>query len=273
MSMTAVSAKETLPPTSNTPTPTTRPSNAIQKGADLILQLVEDERANLTRLHQDGQKALQSGFQDFRTKHEAALTAAETKISLQQKLIEDLVLQSQKGSSQELEELRSENERLKASLSGVGLEYVDGSLRFDEPTARVVEEFVHGARLQDAQLAGLLGSEVQVRLIPEEHLSEPVGPTEFFGVLAGVLEKGRRFATEFEKRKTVVTGNGELESKVASIKDTTNTVTTQPPAAKPQTQDPEITRLPQSPIESPRSNKRPSPFSTPCSPAKVQKTT
>jgi hypothetical protein len=208
MSMTAVSTKATPPRAPNPPPASTRPSNAIQRGADLLLNLVEDERAKMTRLYHDEQKSQESRFEELKTKHEAALTAAETKISLQQSLIEDLALQAQKwksqsaqaGSSEELQELRSENERLKSSLAGVGLEYLDGSLRFDEPTARVVADFVQGARVQDTQLAVLFESEAQVRLIQEESLSEPVGPTEFFDVLAGVLEKGRRFATELEKR-------------------------------------------------------------------------
>ena len=220
--MTAVSTKATPP---RTPNPSTRPSNAIQRGADLLLNLVEDERAKMTRLYHDGQKTQELRFEDFKTRHEATLAAAETKITLQQALIEDLAFQTQKwksqcaeaGTSQELQELRSENERLKASLAGVGLEYVDRSLRFDEPTARVVENFVRGARLQDTQLAVLLDSDAQVRLMSEEHLLEPVGPTEFFGVLAGVLEKGRRFATELEKR---------TKAREISIEDA-NAVTTQ----------------------------------------------
>jgi len=205
MSMTAVSTKATPPRAPNPPTSSTRPSNAIQRGADLLLSLVEDERAKMTRLYHDEQKSQVSRFEDLKTKHEAALAAAETKIGLQQAVIEDLILQAQKwksqsaqtGSSEELQELRSENERLKSSLAGVGLEYLNGSLRFDEPTTRVVEDFVRGARMQDAQLAVLFESEAQV---PEEYISEPVGPTEFFGILAGVLEKGQRFATELEKR-------------------------------------------------------------------------
>ena len=203
--MTAVSTKATPPRAPNPPTSSTRPSNAIQRGADLLLSLVEDERAKMTRLYHDEQKSQESRFNDLKTKHEAALAAAETKIGLQQAVIEDLVLQAQKWKSQSAqtgssEELRSENERLKSSLAGVGLEYLDGSLRFDEPTTRVVEDFVRGARMQDAQLAVLFESEAQVRLIPEEYISEPVGPTEFFGILAGMLEKGQRFATELEKR-------------------------------------------------------------------------
>lgn len=231
--MTAVQTKVTPTPAPNPPTSSTRPSNAIQKGADLLLNLVEEEREKMTRLYHDDQKTQESRFMDLRTKNEAALAAAETKIGLQQTLIEDLALQAQKwksqraqleaGSSKELQELRSENERLKASLAGVGLEYLDGSLRFDEPTARVVEDFVQGARVQDTQVAILLGSEAPVRLIQEEHLSKPVGPTEFFGVLAGVLEKGRRFAAELEKR-TKAGENGGLKSKVIPI---ANAVTTQ----------------------------------------------
>ena len=223
--MTAVSTKATPPRAPNPPPSSTRPSNAIQKGADLLLSLVEDERAKMTRLYHDEQKSQESRFEDLKAKHEAALTAAETKISLQQSLIEDLALQVQKWKSQsaqarsgeELQELRSENERLKSSLAGVGLEYLDGSLRFGEPTARVVADFVQGARLQDTQLAVLFESEAQVRLIEEESLSEPVEPAEFFGVLAGVLERGRRFATELEKR---------TKARETSIEDT-KAVTTQ----------------------------------------------
>ena len=234
MSMTAVSTKATPSPTPNPPTSSTRPSNAIQKGADLLLNLVEDERAKLTRLYHDGQKTQELLFKDFKTKSEAALAAAETKIGLQQTLIEDLTLEVQTwksqsvqaGNSKELQELRSENERLKASLANVGLEYLDGSLRFDKPTAHVVEDFVQGARTQNTQVAVLLGSEVPVQLIPDGHLSKPVGPTEFFGVLAGVLEKGRNVAAELERR-TKAKENGGLESKVISMKDAANGIKNQ----------------------------------------------
>ena len=267
--MTAVSTKTTKTPAPNPPTPTTRPSTAIQSGADLLLNLVEDERAKLMRLYDDGQKTQESRFRDFKTKNGAALAAAETKIGLQQKLIDDLTLQNQNsqiaqvGCSKELQELRSENERLKASLADIGMEYVDGSLRFDEPTTRVVENFVQGARFQDTQVAILLGSEVQERLIPEEHLAKPVGPTEFFGVLAGVLEKGQSIAAELEMRKKAREIGG-LESKVLSIKEAVNGVTTKrmfptyqtassmtnyPAAPETPAKDLEINDIPQSPIE------------------------
>ena len=299
--MTAVSTKVKQPPAPNPPTPTTRPSTAIQSGADLLLNLVEGERAKLMRLYDDGKKAQESRFRDFKAKNDAALTAAETKIRLQQKLIDDLTLQNQNsqiaqaGSSKELQELRSENERLKASLADIGIEYVDGSFRFDEPTTRVVEDFVQGARFHDTQVAILLGSEVQERLIPEEQLSKPVGPTEFFGVLAGVLEKGQSIAAELEMRTKA------RESKVLSIKDAVNGVPTKcmfptyqtassmtnyPAAPETQAKDLEI---PQSPIEASPSwctdscctfisnpaagSKRPSPFEDSASPAKIQKTT
>jgi len=155
---------------------------------------------------------------------------------------------------------------LKVSLAGVGLEYVDGSLRFDEHTTRVVEIFVQGARLQDTQLSILLGVEAQ---IPDGYLSKPIGPTEFFGILAGVLEKGRNFATDLK-----MTGeDGKLERRDNATAIMTRT------SSEPKTQELEIREAPLSPTDHDRNHpgsptsKRPSPFLTPSSPpAKIQKT-
>jgi hypothetical protein len=225
MSMTTASTKATPPPELDPPAPPTRPSTAIQRGADLLLDLVEGERAKLTRLYQDGLKTLESGFIDYKTKSDAALAVAETKVAMQQKLIDDLCQQSQAGTNKELQALRSENERLKASLAAVGLEYVDGLLRFDEPMTRVVEDFVQGARLQDTQLSALLGVEAQVKPPSDECISKPVGPTEFLGVLFAVLEKGRRFATDMEMAE-MADEDGRLERKGVGTQDTFNAITT-----------------------------------------------
>jgi len=284
--MTNASTKTTPPPELEPPAASTRPSTAIQHGADLLLNLVGEERVKLTRLYHDGLKALEARFIDYKAKHGAALATAETKVAMQQKLIKDLSQQSQTqnlqspqdGSSEELQTLRSENERLKASLAGVGLEYVDGSLRFDEPTTRVVENFVQGARLQETQLSILLGVEAQVKLLPDERLSKSVGPTEFFGVLAGVLEKGRSFATDLEKAK-MAGEDGKLERKDVSTQDIANAIMTRT-TSEPKTQELEIREVPLSPTDHDRNHpgsptsKRPSPFPTPSSPpAKIQKTT
>jgi len=231
--MTNASTKATPSPELDPPAPPTRPSTAIQRGADLLLDLVEGERAKLTRLYHDRLKALEARIIDYKETHGAALAAAETEVATQQKLIKDLSQQSQTrnlqspqdGSSEELQTLRSENERLKASLAGVGLEYVDGSLRFDEPTTRVVENFVQGVRLQDTQLSILLGVDAQVKVLPDERLSKSVGPTEFFGILADVLEKGRSFATDLEKA-TMAGEDGKLERKDVSIQDTADATMT-----------------------------------------------
>ncbi|KAF8905229.1 hypothetical protein CPB84DRAFT_1771953 [Gymnopilus junonius] len=95
----------------------------------------------------------------------------------------------------------NENESGEAG-TGVGIGIGHGTLEFTDRTKRIVNDFMRGARMQQKALtSSRLGSNVPSLEFEDERLSKPVGPTEFFDVLSGVMERGRKFAGELEKQR------------------------------------------------------------------------
>ncbi|KAF8962649.1 hypothetical protein BDZ97DRAFT_1759247 [Flammula alnicola] len=243
-----------------------RRSTVISNNADLLVELIESEKSKVTQLYYDGLKTLEVGFKEAKAKAEATLTAVNNRVKAQQETIQELAAESQDArriaeeTQKELATLRAENERLKASLAGAGLEYVDGVLRFNDDTARVVEDFVTGARVQDEQLTSLLGSNPSPTS-EDALLFNPVGPAEFFRVLAAVLEKGRRFAEDIRQRNTT--------TPAASAKPLNIQASDSPPQSPTEETSSSTPTIPTRPIEN---GKRAAPSPTPSSPTKQRRT-
>ncbi|PPR06217.1 hypothetical protein CVT26_005477 [Gymnopilus dilepis] len=223
------------------PSPTSRPSMAIHQGADAVLELLEEERAHLTKLYHESIVQIESSVKNARAQDSLRLQHAERKVKSQEKSIEQLSskLRDAKARAEEMERemagLRREHELLKEELSMVGLvwtpaaepaddeedsdaELGTGKLEFNARTKRIVHNFMRGARMQQKALkSSRLSASMPTVDLEDDRLSRSVTPTEFFDVLSGVMERGRKFATELEKQrrrervKAEVNGNGTVE--------------------------------------------------------------
>lgn len=126
--------------------------------------------------------------------------------------------------------VRGDNACLRAALAAIGVEYVPpsgagitnasyggytvqlGQLRFDTCTARVVHEFIKGAREQEEWVRNMTSSapmaDVGITTTSiEALLSRPVGPAQFFDVLDAVLRKGREYAKIIAQSQLPTPGN------------------------------------------------------------------
>ncbi|PPQ85353.1 hypothetical protein CVT25_000644 [Psilocybe cyanescens] len=184
--------------------PSTRPSTAIQTGADRLVELVEHEKAHLSHLYHGALKDLEARQKKVQEDHEVQLRSVDRQLQKQEKRIQDLTAELEQTRSHatsvagDLSSLLVDHEALKASLDKVGLVYIDGRLQFNDKVAHIVDEFVKGAKIQqDALLSSRLGEFYPFER--DDALSGPVGPAEFFDVLSGVIEKGRKFAESVEK--------------------------------------------------------------------------
>ncbi|KAF8190461.1 hypothetical protein BJ912DRAFT_1100744 [Pholiota molesta] len=170
--------------------PEGQPSAAITRGADRLLALIEGEKAAVTAAHAADVRALEAELAALTTHGARALAAAEVRA---------------RGAEREAAALRAEHARLLAGVGAVGLEYAaaEGALRFAPATARIVEDFVLGARLQEEQMRGTQGGGGVgwVGSDSDAALFESVGPAQFFGVLGSVLEKGRAYAEAIEQHQ------------------------------------------------------------------------
>ncbi|CAA7271796.1 unnamed protein product [Cyclocybe aegerita] len=184
-----------------------RQSGAIQTGADAILALVNQEREKVTALYHENIKALEAHFQDFRTKSEAEISSLNCRQNLHAKKAEALegalanTHRVLTASQEQLKRARKENDAIKAALRDSGMEFTGAGLRFTGDTARVVEDFVQGARLQDKALA-LLGSDAKP-LLQDDGSTVAVEAAEFFRILAGVLEKRWQFPEDATRNGAV----------------------------------------------------------------------
>uniref|UniRef100_A0A8H8CK24 Uncharacterized protein n=1 Tax=Psilocybe cubensis TaxID=181762 RepID=A0A8H8CK24_PSICU len=188
--------------TSTTPPPLQ--SAAINRGADLLVELLEQEKQQIAHLYHGALRGLELHLKKAQDQHDAQMAAAEHKQQEQGQRIQDLtasLVQAQSYNTDiagELEALRAEHEALKLALGQAGLVYVDGQLQLDDRAARIVDEFVKAAKIQeDAMMSSPVTK--QYPLQRDNSLSEPVGPSEFFDVLSRVIDKGRKFAEHVEK--------------------------------------------------------------------------
>lgn len=185
---------------------TTRPSVAIKNGADLLLELVENEKAALTMLYRNALVKLEKDFRKAHAQAEINMKDASSRSKAQDSKIESLQAQLEQERSdaldrqRELEILKKENEGLKLSIQRAHLHYVDGRLGFDDDTARVVDDFIAGARKQEKTLLSTgLSSVTALPCLQDDRISNPVTPEEFFYVLSDVMARGRAVQEELKR--------------------------------------------------------------------------
>ncbi|KAF9480597.1 hypothetical protein BDN70DRAFT_992593 [Pholiota conissans] len=154
-----------------------QPSKAIRKGTESLIALFECEQAKLRAAHAAELRALSGSGNSKTTSHRTSWDADR----------------------QQLAALRDEHARLLSCVQAVGLEYVPrtGELLFSPPVARIVDDFVQGARMQEEQMQS--APEMDFEL--DEGLFGNVGPAEFFGVLGRVLQKGRAFGEAIDRQQ------------------------------------------------------------------------
>lgn len=166
-------------PRSTSPVPKAKnePSPAIQRGADLILAIFENEKKELQAAHRKEMEKSEARFANLKAKFMA------------ERDTESLSATHRVGSidserNQELETLRNSHERLKLSLEEMGFVYADGVIGFRDDVAQVVAQIIEDAKKN----SGLRSNE------PENQ------PTSFVHFVAELLERNRSVVQNLESQ-------------------------------------------------------------------------
>ena len=189
-----------MPTATSNPTPAEPPresprqSNAIQKGADTLLDLFNEEKSQLTLLYRQNLDKLVG---QFKTHAEAQLASTNSQLSKKTALLENLStqydrsVQDLEATRNELQQVRAEYAKLLSSIEDVGLVYVNGILHFNDPTAKIVSHFREGARMQDMVISHM-NPDLDNDATLDDNI-EVIKPSDFFVFLSGVMAKGQRY--------------------------------------------------------------------------------
>ncbi|KAF4618922.1 hypothetical protein D9613_009828 [Agrocybe pediades] len=183
------------------PQPGTIQSSAINHGADLLLELLENEKAALSVLYRNAMLKIEKDYKAAFTVAHNQVKEAQSKARAYEALIEGLQAQLEQERSDTMDRenvlqgLKQENESLRSSIERARLHYVDGNLCFEGETARVVDDFIEGARKQEQALRAI-GLSSALPALHADQLSDPVTPAQFFDVLSAVMARGHEAQQE-----------------------------------------------------------------------------
>lgn len=190
--LTATSTPVPEPSTSNQNRP--QSSQAIQKGADLLLELFNEERSQPTLIYRENEES----FNHFKAQAEARIAVADSQLTKKTALLEILFIQHDKSvrdlefTRNELQHVKAEHAKLMASIEEVGLVYMNGTLHFNDTTAKIVSDFRKDAQILDMVISHI-NSNVDTAPLPPDHnsaeaLSNAIKPSDFFLFLSGILD-------------------------------------------------------------------------------------
>ncbi|KAF9555439.1 hypothetical protein CPC08DRAFT_753083 [Agrocybe pediades] len=183
------------------PQPGTIQSSAINHGADLLLELLENEKAALSVLYRNAMLKIEKDYKAAFTVAHNQVKEAQSKARAYEAHIEGLQAQLEQERSDTMDRenvlqgLKQENESLRSSIERARLHYVDGNLCFEGETARVVDDFIEGARKQEQALRAI-GLSSALPALHADQLSDPVTPAQFFDVLSAVMARGHEAQQE-----------------------------------------------------------------------------
>lgn len=154
------------------------PSPAIQRGADLILAIFENEKKELKAAHHKEIEESKARFANLKAKFMA------------ERATESLSATHRVGSidserNQELENLRNSHERLKLSLEEMGFVYADGVIGFRDDVAQMVAQIIEDS------------AKINSGLRPNEPQNQP---TSFVHFVVELLERNRSVVQNLESQ-------------------------------------------------------------------------
>jgi hypothetical protein len=177
-----------VPPASE---PSSTQSRAIQEGADLLLELFNREQSQLTLVYRENEKR-------FKAQAEARIASADFQLANNKVLLGKLSSQYDGSvrdlevTRNELQHVKAEHAKLMASIEHVGLVYMDGTLHFDDTTAKIVSDFRESAQILD-MVVSHVNPNLGVALLPPdqntEACSKEIKPSDFFVFLSRVLHR------------------------------------------------------------------------------------
>ena len=171
-----------------------RTSNAIQKGADLLLELFNEEKFQLIRVCRENEKR----FNQLKTQAKARIASANNQLANKTALFQNLSTQyigsvrDLEAARNELQHIRVEYAKLMASIGDVGLVYMNGALHFNDTTAKIVSDFREGAQTLDMVISQINPNFDTTPLPPDhntEAFSNEIKPSDFFLFLSAVMDK------------------------------------------------------------------------------------
>ena len=181
-------------PSSSQNGPGSRSSNAIQKGADLLLKLFIEEQSQLTLVCRENEKH----FNLFKTQAEERIASADYQLAKKTALFENLSthyvksMRDLEATENELQRVRAEYAKLMASIGDVGLVYMNGTLHFNDTTAKIVSDFQEIAHILDMVISKI-NPNLDPTSLPLDHnieaLSKAIKPSDFFVFLSAVMDR------------------------------------------------------------------------------------
>ena len=169
---------------SSTSTAVPRSSDAIQRGADLLLELFNEEQSQLIHACREN---FENRFNLFKAQVEARIASADSKsvekMALSKKIFTqyDRSVRDLEVARNELQHVKGEYAKLMASIEEVGLVYMNGTLHFNETTAEIVSDFREGALISHKNPK----LDMAPKLLPPDHDTEAFSkPSDFFLFLA-----------------------------------------------------------------------------------------
>ena len=194
-----------------------RSSIAIHKGADLLLELFNEEKSQLLVYREH----LEKRFNEFKAQAEAKMSSSDPQLAKKTALLStqyDKSLHDLELTWNELQNVRAEYAKLMASIEDVGLVYMDGTLYFNDTTAKVVSDFQQGAELSGMVTNSNLDTTTGAR-------SNPIKPSDFFAFLSDVMTKGQwTYTRSLQTRQqyqngALSEGNTSTNDKLATLQD------------------------------------------------------
>ncbi|KAF8815715.1 hypothetical protein BYT27DRAFT_7128667 [Phlegmacium glaucopus] len=135
----------------------------------------------------------------------------------------DRSMQDLEATRNELQQVRAEYAKLMASVDDVGLVYMNGTLHFNDNTAKIVSDFREGARMQDMAISHMNPDTAPVP--PDHNVEAPsktIKPSDFFAFLSDVMEKGQRYAHGLkmhQQRRSASLSEGNTSTNDAALQD------------------------------------------------------
>ena len=178
---------------------TDRPSNAVQQGADLLLELFNKEKSQLILVYREN---FEKRFNQFKAE-------ADSQLAKKTALLGDLSAQYDKSvrdlevTRNELQHVRAEHAKLIASIEDVGLVYMNGTLQFNDGTANIISDFLQKLHKIISHI-NPLSPDHNIEAFPKAFK-----PSDFFVFLSGVKDRcyARYFKTNRQHQATLSEGN------------------------------------------------------------------
>ncbi|KAF9010205.1 hypothetical protein BDQ17DRAFT_1347735 [Cyathus striatus] len=178
-----------------------RTSFAIQHGADLIITLIEEEKAKLALQYKQKIRELERHITPYHLYAETDKSVLENVIGIEDELqkckadvtrlqMDALIMRQEADqANKQTATLNNELNMLKNSLDGMGMVYSNGSITFKAEAARAAAKVINDAQFQRKAIHD---ADAISRIAGGD---EPVSfskPSEFLGVFQVLMERDRR---------------------------------------------------------------------------------